>query len=231
MENMVYQTPHSVVLFGTTPWASLIRYYLEHDTPCRVVSFTVDRSFLHSGSHDGLPVVPFEEIENVYPPASTHIMVAVGYAKINRLRMERFLEAKSKGYRLLSYVSPKAQTWPDFRVRENTMINEQAVIQPFSSIGENTIIRSNAYISHHSQIGDHAFIAAGAVLGGNVIVGNQAFIGLGAVIRDGITIAPRTFVGAGAVVIKDTEADGVYVGNPAKKILHKTSTDVTGNRS
>jgi len=42
-------------------------------------------------------------------------------------------------------------------------------------------------------------------------------LGLGAVVRDQINIADRSFVGAGAVVVKDTETDAVYTGNPARK--------------
>jgi len=76
-------------------------------------------------------------------------------------------------------------------------------------------------------VADHAFAAAGATLGGNVMVGEQAFVGLGAVLRDGLRIAERSFIGAGSVVLKDTEADGVYVGSPAQKIA-RTALQVTG---
>lgn len=48
-------------------------------------------------------------------------------------------------------------------------------------------------------------------------MGEQAFVGVGAVLRDRIRIAERTFIGAGAVVVQDTQADAVYVGNPARK--------------
>jgi len=65
------------------------------------------------------------------------------------------------------------------------------------------------------------------VTGGNVTIGDHCFIGLGAVLRDGITIADRCFLGAGAVVIADTEPDGVYVGNPARRLPNRTSLDIT----
>lgn len=60
-------------------------------------------------------------------------------------------------------------------------------------------------------------MAAGATLGGNATVGEQAFVGLGAVVRDGIAIAERCFIGAGAVVTANTEADGLYPGNAARR--------------
>jgi len=216
-----------VVVFGNTSFASLAAYCLTHDSPYQVTAFTVDRAYIGSGSHEGLPVVAFDELANDYPPAEVRLLIPLGYHAINGLRRDRYLAAKALGYEFISYVSSRASTWPDLQVGENCLIYEHAIIQPYARIGDNVIIRSGAHISHHCQVGDHAFVAAGVTLGGNVSLGEQAFVGLGAVLRDGVTIAPRTFIGAGAVVVGNTDTDGVYVGNPARK-LDKTAGRVTG---
>ena len=98
------------------------------------------------------------------------------------------------------------------------MIYEGTVVQPFARIGANTIVRSSVHLSHHVQIGDHAFIGAGACFGGLAVVEDRCFVGLNATIRDGVRLAEGCLIGAGAVVVKDTEANGVYVGSPAKRI-------------
>ncbi len=206
-----------LILFGNGPFSSLAWYCLTHDSPYEVVAFTVDRSFMRSDVHEGLPVVAFEEIERYHPPGDVRLLLSIGYHAINGLRRQRHAQAKAKGYRFASYVSSRASVWPDIQVGENCMIWEGAVIQPFARIGDNAIIRSGVHISHHCTIADHAFIASGATLGGNVAVGEQAFVGLGAVVLNGIAVAERSFVGAGAVLTADTEADGVYRGNPARK--------------
>ena len=72
------------------------------------------------------------------------------------------------------------------------------------------------------EIDEHVFISAGVTTGGNCKVGEQALLGVGSVLRDSVNIAKRTFVGAGAVILANTEADGVYIGNPAKKINNKS---------
>ena len=216
-----------VVIFGTETLSSLAWYYLEHDSPCSVPAFTVDKAYMKLDRHEGLPVVAFEDLEDHFPPGSAEILIPLGFKRINGLRKDVFARALSKGYTLASYVSSRACTWPDLHVRENTLISENAVVGPFSSIGKNCNIRSNAHISHHNRIGDHVYVAPGAVFGGKVTVGDQAVIGLGAVLRSGITVAPRSFVGAGAVVIKDTAPDCVYVGNPAK-VFPKSVMEVTG---
>jgi len=71
------------------------------------------------------------------------------------------------------------------------------------------------------------FLASGVVTGGEVLIADGSVVGLGAVIRNGIKVAPRTFIGAGAVVVRDTEENGVYVGNPARP-TGKSAIEVTG---
>ncbi len=190
-------TNTNVVVFGADSFASLAWYCLTHDSPYRVMAFTVDRAFMRA---------------------------------INGLRRARYEGAKAQGYEFVSYVSSRASTWPDLQVGENCMIYEHAIIQPFVRIGDNVIIRSGAHISHHCQVADHAFVAAGVTFGGNVKLGEQAYVGVGAVLRDRLIVAERSFIGAGAVVVSDTEADGVYVGNPARKTA-RTALDVTCSRA
>jgi sugar O-acyltransferase (sialic acid O-acetyltransferase NeuD family) len=216
-----------VVLFGDSTFASLAWFCLTNDSPWEVVAFVKDKDHLTKNSHEGLPVFPFEDLPNIYPPGSTKLLISLGYSKINELRMERFRQALQMGYDLISYLASKATIWPGLSLGKNCLVYEQAIIQPCVQIGDNVIIRSGANIGHHCTIGSHSFISSGVTFGGNVTVGERCFFGLGTVIRNAVTIADRTFIGAGAVVLADTEPDGVYVGNPARKIA-KTSREVSG---
>jgi sugar O-acyltransferase (sialic acid O-acetyltransferase NeuD family) len=215
-----------VVIFGNSTFASLAWYCLTHDSPWQVEAFTVDRTYLQNPTHEGLPVVAFEDLPSVYPPSEIRLLIPLGYMKINGLRRERYTQAKALGYRFVSYISSRASVWPDLQVGENSLIYEHAIIQPFARLGDNVIVRSGAHISHHCVVGSHSFIAAGACFGGNATTAEQVFVGLGSILRDGIHLAERSFIGAGAVVVADTEADGVYLGNPARKIA-KSALDVT----
>ncbi|MDL2337018.1 MAG: acetyltransferase [Pseudomonadota bacterium] len=209
-----------VVIFGASTFSSLAWYCLTHDSDHEVVAFTVDSAFMSGRVHEGLPVVPFEELSAVYPPDDVQLLIPMGYQQINGLRRARYETAKSQGYRFISYVSGRAGVWPDLQVGENCMIFDHAIIQPFARIGDNVIVRSGAIVSHHCSLASHVFVSAGAHVGGNVSVAEQAFIGLGVVLKHGLTIAPRSFIGAGAVMLADTETEGVYIGNPARRISH-----------
>jgi sugar O-acyltransferase (sialic acid O-acetyltransferase NeuD family) len=216
-----------VVIFGNFRSASLAWYCLLHDSVYNIAGFTVDGAYIASPQFEGLPLVPFETLEAYYPPAEYRLLIPMGYQHINGIRRARYEQAKQRGYSFVSYVSSRASVWPDLRIGDNVLIYEHAIIQPFARIGNNCIIRSGAHISHHCEVADHAFVAAEVAMGGAAYVGEQAFVGLGAVLRDRIRIAERTFIGAGAVVVQDTQADGVYVGNPARK-ADKTALEASG---
>jgi len=208
-------------------FARLARYCLVHDARRQVAAFTVDAAYVSKESHEGLPLIAFEELAERFPVSDHDVLVPLGFRGLHALRMGKCAQAKAMGYRLTHYVSTRAIVWPDTTIGENVLIYEQANLQPMVSLGQNVTIRAGANIGHESVIGDHCFIASGAITGGHVRIGERCWLGLGAVVRDSVRIADRCFIGAGAVVVSDTEPDGVYVGNPAKRLIGKTSRDVT----
>jgi len=205
-----------VLVFGLKGLSELAAYVLSHDSPFRVAGYTVDAAYCSSEKMNGLPVFPFETLEEYFGPEDASLLIPLGYARINGLRMDRFQQARSRGYATVSYVSSRATVWPSLEVGDNSMIYENTVIQPYATVGNGCIIRSSVHISHHTQVGDHSFIAAGVVTGGQVTIGERCFVGLGSTLRDGVALAPRTFVGAGGLVLKDTEENGLYLGSPAR---------------
>lgn len=224
---MVNKKQKPLVLFGSSTLASLAAHCLTYDARRKVAAFTVDASYLRTDACDGLPVVAFHSLANEFPPDTHDILLPLGYTRMNEFRQVRCEQAKAMGYTLASYVSSRASVWPDMPVGENVIIYEQAILQSFVTLGDNVTVRSGANIGHHGRVGSHSFIASGVVTGGNVTIGERAFIGLGAVLRDNISVGKRCFIGAGAVVLGDTEPDGIYVGNPARRLPNKSSLDIT----
>jgi sugar O-acyltransferase (sialic acid O-acetyltransferase NeuD family) len=209
--------PKPVVIFGVRNFASLAWHVLTHDTPLAVAGFTADGAYLRGDRFHELPVVAFEEVEERFPPEAHQMLVPLGGRGANGFRRDRYLQAKAKGYELVTYVSSRALVAPGVQIGENSMIFEGAAVQAMASIGANCIVRTLANISHHVTLGDHGFVAASAVVGGGATIGERCFLGLGSVVRDGVTVAERCLIGAGAVVTRDTEPNGVYTGLPAKR--------------
>jgi sugar O-acyltransferase (sialic acid O-acetyltransferase NeuD family) len=210
-----------VVIFGVGEIANVAHFYLSHDSPYEVVAFTVDKEFIKEKELFELPVVPFEEIEMIYPPDKFKMFAPISYKDVNKLRAEKYYQAKAKGYQLISYICSKATTWPGLVVGDNCFIFENNVIQPFVKIENNVILWSGNHVGHHTFIKDHCFITSHVVISGHVVVEPYCFLGVNSTIRDNITIAKECVIGAGALITKDTQEKGVYYG-PAANIL-KTS--------
>jgi sugar O-acyltransferase (sialic acid O-acetyltransferase NeuD family) len=204
-----------LVVFGNGTVASLLHYYFTRETEYRVVAFTVDRAFIAEDTLHGVPVAPWDEVATRYPPSEHSMMIGVGFVRANRLRAERYHEAKQMGYRLLSHVSPKAALWDGFIVGENCRIADNVVIQPFASIGDNVFVGSGSLIGHHSMIKAHCHLSASVQIAGQVTVESYCYIGINATIRNKVRIAPSCIIGAGAVILEDTVEKGVYMANPA----------------
>jgi sugar O-acyltransferase (sialic acid O-acetyltransferase NeuD family) len=198
-----------VVVFGVGQIAELAHFYLTNDSDHEVVAFTVDNEFLENDSFHNLPVVDYEGLIEKYPPAEYEMFIPISYKKVNKLRVEKFEDAKSKGYRCISYISSKA-TYYNTLVGENCFIFENNIIQPFTSIGDNCILWSGNHIGHHTAIKDHCFIASHVVISGNVTIGESSFLGVNCTISDNINIGKSNVIGSSAVIFKNTDDNSVY---------------------
>jgi sugar O-acyltransferase (sialic acid O-acetyltransferase NeuD family) len=208
----------NVIIFGVQDFAQLAHFYLRHDSEHQVIAFSVNEAFLPAGgTFEGLPVVAFERVEAAYPPAQFKFFAPMSPRRMNRQRESVYAQIKAKGYEMISYVSSKATVFPGSPVGDNCFILEDNTIQPFVSIGNNVVLWSGNHIGHHSVIKDHVSFTSHVVLSGHCMVEPFAFFGVNATIRDGVHIAEGSLIAMAAAVIGDTEAWGVYKGNPARK--------------
>ena len=206
-----------VVVFGTASFAQCVQFYLTHDSPHEVVAFTVHRDRIPAGGEfSGLPVVPFEDLEQSHPPGEHAMFVAVAYARVNRLRAELCAAAREKGYELVTYVSSKATHWGDTRIGDNCFVFEDNTIQPYVTIGDDVILWSGNHVGHHSTIGDHCFITSHVVISGHCNIGAYSFIGVNATLRDGLTMGESNVIGSGALIMRDTRDHELYVPQRTK---------------
>lgn len=212
-----------IIIFGAGDIARLAHYYFTRDSAHEVVAFTVDQQYRREEVFLGLPLFDFEEIPAHYPPNSYKMFVALSYAKMNKIRAEKYYRAKALGYELVSYVSRKCSFLTDHPVGDNCFILEDNTIQPFVKIGNNVTLWSGNHIGHDSIIEDHCFLASHIVVSGHVHIHPYCFIGVNATLRNSITIAHETLIGAGAVIMKNTVEKGVYI--PQRTDLFKKKSD------
>ncbi|MES2562490.1 MAG: acetyltransferase, partial [Pseudomonadota bacterium] len=198
-----------VIIFGLEPLSSLACYLLTHDSPHEVTGFTVNAAWLRTQTFNDKPVVPFENLEERFPPADHALLIPLGWTQCNKLRAARYVESKARGYSFVTYISSSATVWPDLQIGENCMVYERALVRPFARIGNNCMLGAGTVISHHSTIGDHVYTGAHAVVAGATTVGERCVLGVNSTVIDGIAVGAGCFVAAGAVVAADTEPDGM----------------------
>ena len=160
-----------VVIFGVQDFASLAHFYLKHDSEHEVAAFCVSAAYMPTDrSYEGLPVVALEEVETLYRPADYWFFAPMSHRRMNRNRESIYHQAKTKGYRLINYISSHATVFPELAIGDNCFILEDNTIQPFTTIGSNVIMWSGNHIGHHSVIRDHVLFTSHVVLSGHCVV-------------------------------------------------------------
>jgi sugar O-acyltransferase (sialic acid O-acetyltransferase NeuD family) len=145
------------------------------------------------------------------------MFIALSYSSMNKVREQKYYEAKKKGYELISYISSKCTYLSQFKTGDNCFIFEDNTIQPFVKIGNNVTMWSGNHIGHHSIIDSHNFISSHVVISGHCNIESYCFVGVNSTLAHNVTLAKETLIGAGAIVTKNTEPASVHV--PAKSII------------
>lgn len=201
-----------LVLIGDGLFADIAYEYFTHDSDYRVVGFSVDRTYLRESSKFGLPVVPFEEITEHFPPEQHAFHAAITYGQLNRVRERFYRQAKALGYQPASYISSRAFVWRNVQIGEHCFVFEDNTVQPFVRLGDNVVLWSGNHIGHHSTIGSHVFIASHAVISGCCEIGDHEFIGVNATVANNVQIGADCVLGASAVVGKSLKANHIVRG-------------------
>jgi sugar O-acyltransferase (sialic acid O-acetyltransferase NeuD family) len=206
-----------IVVFGAGKIAEVVHALLRDDPNHSIAAFTCDRDFITGREHQGLPVVPFEEVESAFPPASFAMLVAIGYQDINSLRAARCEQAREKGYRLMTWVSPRAHVPKGCIIGANCIVMDGASLQPQARLGDDVFVWNGAVVGHHATIGDHCWLASNCTISSTVVVEPYCFLGVNAAIGHGVTIGARSIIGAATVITRSTAPDGVYIARDTER--------------
>lgn len=210
-----------LVIVGDRVFAEIAHEYFTHDSDYEVVGFSVERDYVRAESFRGLPMVPFESLEEAFGPADHSIHVAITYLGLNRVRARLAAEAKARGYELASYISSRAFVWRNVDLGEHCFVFEDNTIQPFVTIGRNVVLWSGNHVGHHSRIGDNCFISSHVVVSGGVEIGENSFLGVNATLVNDITVGRDNWIGPAVTLTRSTEPGSFYT--PPKSTLKDES--------
>lgn len=215
-----------LVLFGSGELAELAYFYFSRLARRRIDAFCLDAQYLAKDRLLGLPVVPFHEVPARYSPQTHELFIAIGSSQVNKVRRDKFLEAKALGYQLATCISPHAVVHTD-DVGENCLIMDHNNIHPYTRVGNNIIFSNDNHVGHHTVLEDHCFLTSNVVIGGGARIGEGSFLGINAAIRDHISIGTYNVIGAGCVMLKDSKDNEVY-SVPHARPREFPSSEITG---
>lgn len=207
-------------IFGTQKNAEMASFYFKRDYPNLNFRGYIEDAPLEKTAF-GAPVLSSADcIENIAPDD------ALLFAPLTRSssRKEVFQRFKNLGYTFASYVSPKAEVWDLSIIGENCYIQEFNNIQYGTYIGDNCLFWAGNHVGHHGSIGSHVTFTSHCVLSGGCTIDDLCYFGVNSTVGDGLSICSAVFLGMGAMITKSISEEGIYVGEPARRI--KSSSDL-----
>jgi len=142
--------------------------------------------------------------------------VTIGHIKNNNKRQFLFYKVKELGGNFPTIIASTAYVSKYSNIAEGTIVMHNVTINSNVKIGVNCILNTSSVIEHDSIIENHCHISTGAFINGECRIGENSFIGSNATVIQSITIGKKNLIAAGSVVIKNTQANETYVGNPAR---------------
>ncbi len=217
-----------IIIIGDNEFAEIASVYFQKDYGYETVAFAVERNFIKRKSLLGIPVVPFEDIVELFDPSEYAFFATPVYTQLNRLRQRLYEKSKEWGYKPLTYVSPHAFVWENVEIGENTFIFENNTVQYNAKIGNNVILWSGNHVGHSAVIEDNCFISSHVVVSGYTRIGKNAFLGVNSALGNNVVFPRDSILAAGAVATRSfIDVGGIYAGNPAQKLI-KTSYEYFG---
>lgn len=200
----------NVVIFGAGQFAEFMSVYIQQDTQDNIVAYTVDRDFCTKATFNGLPLVPWEDLEAHYPPDEVQVLGPISYRDANRFRRDRFNEGKKRGYSFYTFIHPSCHIYTT-NIGENVILLENNIVQPFSKIGHNCMLGSNNHIGHHSTLKAHGFLCGRVSIAGNTMIEEGVFWATRTTAIDNITIGAWSIITPGTIATENIPENSILI--------------------
>lgn len=151
-----------------------------------------------------------EDISNV---RDVYAVIAIGNGKVRES-----IYNKLHNIKWINLIHPKTIISRYAAIGNGNIICGGVIINPECEIGNHCNINIGSTLGHDVTLEDYTTLMPGCHISGYVNVKKHSTIGTGSSIIQGLKIAENTYIGAGASVVKNTEANSIYTGVPARKL-------------
>lgn len=204
-----------LAIIGSGDLGRLISYHAVNDRHYEVAGFFDDFK-TKDDMVIGHPVLgKTDEIMSVYEKGVfDFLMIGIGYKHFDSRK--DFFEKYCKLIPIGRIIHSSSYIDASCEIGDGVFILPGCVLDHNVRIGNNVLINTGCCIAHDSVVKDHSFLSPGVTMAGFAEVGSCCNIGINSTIIDNVKIADRVQTGGGTVIIKDTNEQGLYVGNPAR---------------
>lgn len=175
-----------------------------------IAVFMVDDKFHIENEVMGIPVIK----KSNFIAAKYNVVVAIGSPKLRK----KIIQELPKNTTFTSIIHPTVVSSKWNNIGEGSIITAGTILTCNIRIGKHCHLNLNTTIGHDCKIGDYFTTAPGVNISGNCTFGNCVYFGSNSSVRQGIKIVDNVTIGMGGVVVKDILNEGVYIGNPTRRL-------------
>jgi len=186
----------------------------------RIIGFFDDGLIKGSSNPYGEILGGIDVLNAWHKPLS--LVIAIGNPMIVS---DIYSKIENKNLRFPNVIAPNVL----FLDRSNTLLGQGNLIG-FGNViccnvrlGNFNLLNFDVIIGHDTLIGDYNMFNPSVRVAGDITIGNSNFFGVSSIILQQKNIGNRITISANSVVMRDTEDDSVYIGNPAVKIKNLIS--------
>jgi sugar O-acyltransferase (sialic acid O-acetyltransferase NeuD family) len=167
---------------------------------------------------NGVPVISEDNFFKNYIPEA--VVVAVGDPHLREKIVNKIVD-NFPNCEFPNIIDPTSI----LLVPETILLGKGIVIMPFCYLTTGIIIRNfcqfnvGTGIGHDCIIEEYVTTGMNPNIAGNNKIGRSTRIGSNVTTKEKISICNNVMLGIGTVVVKDITRSGVYIGNPAKKLI------------
>ena len=175
-----------------------------------IAAFMVDDSAYDESDVMGVPVIK----RSMFIPEQYQVVVAIGEPTARKRAVEQ-LPGETQ---FTTIIHPSAVISPWVNLAEGCIVTAGTVLTCNITIGRHAHLNLHTTVGHDCEMGDFFTTAPAVNISGNCHFGHRVYFGTNASVRQGVSICDDVIVGMGGVVVKDIVDEGVYIGNPLKRL-------------
>lgn len=196
--------------FGREVLCCIIDGINKKDSINELACFMVSDDQYNEAEIMGVKVIKQSE----FIPSDYEVVIAVGDPN-TRKKIVESLPAETN-YATIIHPNVVISKWVE--LGEGSIITAGTILTCNIKIGKHAHLNLNTTIGHDCVIGDYFTTAPSANISGNCNFGECVYFGTSASVRQGINICNNVTIGMGGVVVKNILEEGIYIGNPLKKL-------------